>query len=371
MKTLYLKLANSIKGFNLVFVSVICILQILGLIALYSATHGVHSHNESLFQQQLIWLGIGWALFFLLFHIDYSFIKRAVWFIYLIHIGLLVFVIFFGKQIYSAKRWIDLGLFNYQPSEFLKLALVLLLAHKLASREFGKSLNIKELLEYLLIFIFPIGLVMIQPDLGTAGILLLILSSLILFNGIHKKTLIISACIGLISLPIFWNFVLKDYQKNRVISFIHPEKDPKGMGYNLIQSKIAIGNGQLTGRGFGKGTQTKLHFLPERHTDFIFSVLSEEHGFIGSGVSIALFFFLIYLIITYAFTSRSRFGCFLCLGACVFLFWHIFLNLAMTMGLFPVVGAPLPLMSYGGSHLLTTMAFLGLAGSVNKRKDLF
>lgn len=371
MKNLYHELTKYFKRMDLRFVILILILQGIGLITLYSATHGAYSSNKFLFGRQIIWLCSGWVSFFILYSIDYSFLKKVVWPFYFIHIALLIFTLFAGVEGVQIKRWIHLGFFNYQPSEFLKFVLVVLIAHKLSQQEFKKTLSARQLMEYGILIALPVALVVIQPDLGTAGISVLILSTLILFNGIPKKSLIGLLILFCISTPLIWNFFLKPYQRTRITSFIHPEKDPQGSGYNIIQSKIAIGSGGLSGKGFLKGTQHQLQFLPERHTDFIFSVLSEEYGFLGSFGTLALFLLLVFLTLTYAAQARNRFGCYLCLGTGMFLFWHILLNLAMIMGLFPITGSPLPLMSYGGSHSLSTMAFLGLAASVNKRKDLF
>ena len=371
MKYFYHGLMKFFRRIDFRFVVLILIIQGIGLITLYSATHGAYSSNKFLFNRQIIWLCSGWLIFFILYSIDYSFLKKITWPLYFIHIALLVFTLFFGEESQNVKRWIHLGFFNYQPSEFLKFVLVLLIAHKLSFQEFKKTLPVKQLIEYGILIVPPVILVALQPDLGTAGISVVLLSTLILFNGISKKSFIWILTIFCVSAPLTWKLVLKPYQKSRITSFMHPEKDPKGTGYNIIQSKIAIGSGGLSGKGFSKGTQHQLQFLPERHTDFIFSVLSEEYGFLGSLGTLMLFLLLIFLTLSYAAQARNRFGCYLCLGSGMFLFWHILLNLAMTMGLFPITGSPLPLMSYGGSHALTTMAFLGLAASVNKRKDLF
>ena len=374
MKSLFVNLFQFLKKTDLplLFILVILLLQGIGLVSLYSATHGADSSNNLIFfQQQIFWLLIGWLVFFVIYHLDYNFIKKFTWPFYGLHVLFLILILFLNPETQNVNRWLDLGWFHYQPSEFLKFVLVLFLSYKLSQRKFKEPLNILQLIEYGVFIFVPISLVMAQPDLGTAGINILILSTLIFFNGVDKKAFITIVLIIGVSLPLGWNFLLKPYQKSRITSFIHPEKDPKGKGYNVIQSKIAIGSGQLFGKGFTKGTQNQLQFLPERHTDFIFSVLSEEYGFLGSFITLALFVILIFFTLNYASTSRNQLGCYFCLGAGAFLFWEIFLNLAMTMGLFPVVGAPLPLISYGGSHTLTTMTFLGLVASVNKRKDLF
>ena len=371
MKRIILWISDPLRRVNRRFLALILILQGVGLSALYSATHGAYSLNSSLFHRQILWLVLGWGIFFALHSLNYHFLKRAVWPLYLSHTALLAFILFVGEDSSGVSRWIHVGGFNYQPSEFLKFILVLLLAYQLSRRGFKKPLAVIPVLGYGILCFIPTALVMAQPDLGTAGLSALILSSLALFNGVEKKTLMGLLAVLCVSAPLAWKFVLKPYQKNRIVSFIHPERDPRGSGYNIIQSKIAIGSGRVLGKGFLKGTQHQLEFLPERHTDFIFSVLSEERGFLGSAGLLVLFFFLIALILREAALARDGFGCLLCLGAGMFVFWHVFLNLSMTMGWFPIVGAPLPLLSYGGSHTLTAMAFLGLVSSVNRRKDLF
>lgn len=371
MKTLYLLFLDQIKKVGGWFLLYILSLQALGLLSLYSAAYGSHGENLFLFKQQLLWLTLSWILFFVILYIQSEFIAKSLWPLYWLNLLALLLVFFVGKEVYHSRRWLDLGLFHYQPSETLKWILILLVAKKISDRQMGQVFHFKDLLKLCTFILPPIFLVLIQPDLGTAGILLLIICTLILFNGIEKKTFIALFCISLISAPLAWQFVLKPYQKARISSFIKPGKDPRNSGYNVIQSKIAIGSGQILGKGFRQGTQNKLQFLPERHTDFIFSVLSEEYGFAGSSLTLILFFLMISFIFNLAGLCRNRRDSYFCLGVGLFLLWHSVLNLAMTMGIFPVVGIPLPLMSYGGSHTLTTMAFLGVVASIHRTKDLF
>ena len=362
---------SEIKKINFYFLFCILALQVLGLISLYSATFGTDGSNLFLFKQQLIWLFLGWIGFFFICYSKTSLIFKIIWPLFVLNVLALILVFFLGKEVYSAKRWLDLGLFHFQPSETLKMILSLLIAEKLSRRHLTQVLNFKDLLKFGLLIFPPVFLVFSQPDLGTAGIILLLLSTLILFQGVEKRTLLSLFAVLLISSPLAWNFILKPYQKSRITSFIKPGADPQGTGYNVIQSKIAIGSGQFFGKGFKKGTQNKLQFLPERHTDFIFSVLSEEYGFVGSGLTLVLFFLMISFIFRLAGQTRDRLSCYGCIAVGSFFLWHIVLNLAMTMGFFPVVGIPLPLFSYGGSHTLTNMAFLGLAASIHRNKDLF
>lgn len=371
MNKFYFFFWNQIKKINLSFFFCILTLQIIGLISLYSASYGTQGENLYLFKQQALWFFFGWIVFFAIYYSKIHFISKMIWPLFLINFFALILVFFIGKESYNATRWLDLGVFSYQPSETLKFTLSLLIARELSKESLNYSLNYKRVFKLCLFIFPPIFLVFIQPDLGTAGIILLMLSVLLLFKGVEQKILLILFAVLVISSPLAWHFLLKPYQKSRITSFIKPGQDPQGTGYNVIQSKIAIGSGQIFGKGFRKGTQNKLQFLPERHTDFIFSVLSEEYGFFGSSLTLLLFFFLISFIFNLAGQSRDRLNCYFCISSGAFFLWHINLNLAMTMGLFPVVGIPLPLLSYGGSHTLTVMAFLGLTASALKRKDLF
>ncbi|MCY4321696.1 MAG: rod shape-determining protein RodA [Bdellovibrionaceae bacterium] len=358
---------NFIKSANLFFILCILVLQIIGLLSLYS----VAVDEIFLFHKQLIWILLSWCVFFFIYSVNTSIIAKSLWFLFILNLLALIGVYFFGKEIYSAKRWLDFGFFYYQPSETLKLILLLMVAKKISQRPFGQIFNFIELLKLIIFIAIPVLIVLLQPDLGTAGIILLMIASLILFNGLEKKTLIGCLIVFMISIPIAWKSILKPYQKARITSFIKPLEDSQGTGYNVIQSKIAIGSGQILGKGWKQGTQNKLQFLPERHTDFIFSVLSEEYGFVGSSLTLLFFFLILFFTFNLARQTRDRLNCYFCLSAGFFLLWHVILNLAMTMGLFPVVGIPLPLLSYGGSHTITTMAFFGLIAGICKNKDLF
>lgn len=371
MKFLYTVFIEQIKKMNIYFLICIAVLQTMGLLSLYSASYGTDGSSIFLFKQQLSWLVLSWLVFLCICYSNINLISKSIWPLYLINVICLILVFFIGEEAYSAKRWLNLGIFYYQPSETLKLILILLTAKQLSQRQMGQVLQMTDLIKLCIFIIPPVLMVFIQPDLGTAGIILLMISTLILFAGIEKKIFISLILIFTISVPLAWTFILKPYQKSRITSFIKPGADPQGTGYNVIQSKIAIGSGQVFGKGFKKGTQNKLQFLPERHTDFIFSVLSEEYGFLGSSFTLVLFFLIISFIFNMARQSRNRLNCYFCIGIGAFFLWHVTLNTAMTMGLFPVVGIPLPLLSYGGSHIITSMAFLGLVASIYRNKDLF
>lgn len=354
------------------FIFVIVVLNVIGLINLYSATHSVNvTYNERLFFQQLVWLTGGWTLFFLVTFVDYDFWKRFSWVFYIINILFLVAVMFFGKSVYGSQRWLDLGFFRYQPSETVKLAVILMMAKYLSEKSAPRGLGYRDLLVPALITGVPFILTVKQPDLGTSLLMAFISMSMIVFVKVKRSILVLAMIIGLFATPIAWNFGLKEYQRNRVLTFLSPGRDPRGTGYNSIQSKIAVGSGRILGKGFRKGTQSQLEFIPERHSDFIFSVLSEEHGFIGSVTTITLFIILYVMSINIATGARDKFGTLVVVGVTASLFWHMFINIGMVIGLLPIVGVPLPLLSYGGSSLLTTMFGLGLVSSVAFKKYLF
>ncbi len=371
MKIQNAKSLSFVKKLNWSLVVTITTLLIIGLINLYSVSHRAHSTTAHLFYLQLIWMALGFTVFFGVSFINYHFFTRIAYFLYGINLIFLITVLLYGKELSGARRWLDLGLFHYQPSETLKIALIFLLARILSVKRSWRSMSLIELIKPVVFILLPVLCILKQPDLGTALIILIITGSIIVFAKVRKNILLFFGLFVLCASPPAWHFLLKDYQKNRILTFISPDRDPRGAGYNSIQSKIAIGSGQFLGKGFQKGTQSQLKFLPERHTDFIFSVLSEEHGFIGSLVTVALFFFLIVIGFHTAFQSKDKVGVFLCVGMSFYIFWHIFINIGMTMGLLPVVGIPLPLLSYGGSSLLSVMTALGVISSVSCRRGLF
>lgn len=363
---------SRLRKFDFNFALVILALNVIGLINLYSATHGANSTEVNrLFISQMFWLGVGWSGYVICTFIEYKFFVRLAFIIYGINLLMLVAVKFFGKVALGAQRWLDLGFFYFQPSETMKVALVLVLTPILARQSATRGMGVKELMLPLLLLAVPFILTVKQPDLGTALTLGAIASSMILFVGVRRNIIIpVVVAMGLL-IPIAWNYALKDYQRERVHTFLDPARDPRGSGYNSIQSKIAVGSGKILGKGFRKGTQSQLEFLPERHTDFIFSVLSEEHGFVGSVTTLGLFCTLLLLGIRVASQARDKVGALLTIGILSILFCHMFVNIGMVIGLLPIVGIPLPLVSYGGSSLLTTLFGLGLISSVSFRKYLF
>lgn len=372
MSAMHLEGRTFFKRIDWNYAFAIMALNLIGLINLYSATHGAAtSGTNRLFVAQIFWLLGGWVFFFLVTFFDYQIILRLAWVIYGLNLLALVAVMFVGKVALGAQRWLDFGFFSYQPSETMKIALVLVLARVMSQVSYTNGMGIKQLLMPLTIVFVPFLVTAEQPDLGSAMMLLATGGTICLFIGIRRRILVTAAMIVLLTLPVAWKFLLHDYQRDRVLTFISPGRDPRGAGYNSIQSKIAVGSGRIYGKGFRKGTQSQLEFLPERHTDFIYSVLSEEHGFLGSLITIGLFAILFSLGTRIASQARDKAGAILAFGIMGILFWHMFINIGMVIGLLPIVGIPLPLLSYGGSSMLTTMVGLGLVSSVAYRRFLF
>ncbi len=341
----------------------------IGLVVLYSAlTAGSEHVMHSLLKKQMIWMAVGLCIIVGILLFDYKYFDEASIVIYILCIGLLIAVFFSGKYVGGSKRWIEFGPFTMQPSEIMKISLIIILASVYSGMVSEKGLNYKKLVRPALICIVPFLLIAMQPDLGTAMLLLLIAGSITLFVKVERR--VVLSCLGLsiAAIPLCWIFLLKEYQKSRVLTLFNPERDPLGAGYHIIQSKIAIGSGMLSGKGFLQGTQNTLSFLPEQHTDFILSVLAEEWGFIGCFVLLFLYFILLLWGLNIAYGCRNMFGAILAFGITCMIFWQIFINFGMVMGLMPVVGVPLPLISYGGSSVITNMIGFGILLNISMRK---
>ncbi len=364
---------NFLSRLDIRLILLIFCLNVIGLFNLYSATHGPHSKAvEPLFVQQIVWLLGGWTVFFIATFVDYIWVNKVIWVVYILNILALVYTDLLGKVVLGGQRWIDLRFFRYQPSETMKLCMILLLARILVNRNpQGYGMGLRELFIPSLLIIVPFILTVKQPDLGTAMMLLLIGGTLLYFVKIKKSIILAISVLVLIAIPMAWKYGLKDYQRNRVFTFISPDQDPQGTGYNSIQSRIAVGSGKFFGKGFRMGTQSQLEFLPERHTDFIYSVLSEEWGFVGSFIVLMTFAFLFKVCFEISLQARDKYGALIAIGVTAYIFWHMFINIGMVIGLLPIVGVPLPLLSYGGSGMLTTMAGMGLVSSIAYRRYLF
>jgi len=303
--------------------------------------------------------------------VNYIHLERLAYPIYIIAIILLISTILTGRTAGGAKRWLSIGFASFQPSEFAKIAIILILSKYFSAIKIPfRGLSLKELIVPSVIAFIPFILIIKQPDMGTAVIIFLIFASMVIFAKVRLKLLIGITAISLPLIPIAWHF-LKDYQKARLMSFLDPTLDPLGTGYHIMQSKIAIGSGGIIGNGFTNGTQGQLRFLPEHHTDFIFSVLAEEWGFIGSFIVLILYFVLVLWGLNIAQNAKDRLGAFLAFGVSFMFLWHILINIGMVTGMLPVVGVPLPFMSYGGSFLITTMIGAGILANVSMRRFIF
>jgi rod shape determining protein RodA len=356
--------------FDWTLLGIVLVIASIGILNLYSATEKLEMLGTPLYLKQIFWLLIGLVVMVTIAFIEYRFYMDFAHIVYIVTFVLLLTVLGYGIITSGAQRWIKIGPLSFQPSEFIKISLILVLARFFHRPPHRNGYTLKQLsLPFLLLFL-PMGLILKQPDLGTAIILFLIFFSILIFVKIRWSSLLTIGLVGAAAVPILWHF-LKDYQKKRIITFFSPELDPLGAGYHLIQSKIAVGSGGILGKGFMKGTQSKLGFLPEQQTDFIFSALGEEWGLIGSLFVIGLYLALILWGLRIAVQAKDRSGAVAAFGVVAMLFWHTFINIGMVLGIMPVVGIPLPLLSYGGSFVISTLMGVGLLLNVSMRRYLF
>jgi rod shape determining protein RodA len=340
-------------------------------IGIWNLASASRSSHVDIWITQATWMGVGFGLALSVVLVDYRVFRQGAWIFYGVVLLLLLLVLWKGRVIMGARRWISLGPVGFQPSELAKIAVILVLARWFSSdaqsdpRRGGRGLAAIAIPA--LLVIAPALLVQRQPDLGTALIVLAVGATMILFAGVRWKTLVVLGAVLTVGAVAAWPH-LKPYQRKRVETFLNPEGDVLGAGYHATQSMIAVGSGQGFGKGWGQGTQTLLSFLPEQHTDFIFSVWAEEHGFAGTLVLLALYFALVGSGITIALRAPDRFGQFVAVGATALVFWHAFINMGMVTGVLPVVGVTLPLMSYGGTSVLVVFVALAMLASVGTRR---
>ena len=357
---------QKVKELDYVLLISIFLLSILSLFVMYSTDGGeILFHTKSHFSKIVIFF----PLMILIAFFNIKWWHSLSYLFYITVILLLIYVSFFGIKSSGSRRWMDLYLFNLQPSELMKIAIILCLAKYYHRIKIENVNSITSIITVVTIILIPIIMVLSQPDLGTS--ILIAASGLIILwlGGVKIKYFIYSFIVFLISLPFVISF-LKPYQKLRILTFLDPDRDPLGAGYQIIQSKIAIGSGGLDGKGFLKGTQSYLDFLPEKHTDFIFTLFSEEFGFIGSVGLLVLYSIIIIRILRIGAISRSNFSRLFCFGFAFAIFIYIVVNLSMVLGLLPIVGSPLPIMSYGGSSMLATMIGFGivLSAKINHKQ---
>ncbi len=356
--------------FDWTLIGITLIIASCGVLNLYSVTSGQEMAGTPFYLKQILWLLIGLAFMITVSFIEYRYYLDFAYIVYIVALILLVGVLGYGMITSGARRWVRMGGFSFQPSEFVKISFIFALAKFFQHPPQRGGYSLKNLILPFLLLFLPMGLILKQPDLGTAIILLLVFFSVLLFVKVRWSSLLTLVLAGGAALPLLWNF-LKEYQKKRIVTFFNPDLDPLGAGYHLIQSKIALGSGGIMGKGFMKGTQGKLGFLPEQQTDFIFAALGEEWGLIGTLVMVGLYLALILWGLRIAVGSKDRFGAILAFGVVSMLFWHVFINIGMALGMMPVVGIPLPLLSYGGSFVVCTLMGIGILLNVSMRRYLF
>ncbi|MBN2654651.1 MAG: rod shape-determining protein RodA [Nitrospirae bacterium] len=365
-----------IKNFDWVTFGLILAITLIGIATIYSATRlpveGMDGSQPDFYLKQMLWLCISIIALFAVVMIDYVWFYRLAYIFYAIGLILLIAVLIAGKSSLGAQRWLNLGFIAFQPSEFFRLAFIMAFSSYLVNK------NLYERIPLSCVFVFgiiPLFLIILQPDLGTGILLISLFVILSVMRGLSRKIITLAVIVSLISIPflghIFWEN-MKDYQKNRLIAFADPEVDPSGIGYHINQSKVAIGSGSFIGKGYLKGTQGPLRFLPEKHTDFIFSVFSEEWGFLGSMALFSLYIVLFLRGLDTAKKAKDEFGKLVATGIVSMFFIYFLVNTGMTLGIMPVVGVPLPFMSYGGTALLSNFVAAGVLINIRTRRfELF
>jgi len=343
----------------------LAIVAVVGLANLYSATYRT-AHSVK-FDNQVMWTSAGLGLYIVITAIDYRTLHRLAWIGLALAVIAIVAVKLLSDPIKGSQRWFELGSVNVQPSEVAKIAVILALARLLHDRAQGEMQGPAEVAPALIGLALPIVLVAVQPDLGTASLIALIALSVGFLLVKNLWPLVGGVAVALALLPVLWER-MEEYQRGRVLAFLDPSADPTGLGWHTQQSIFAVGSGRMSGKGFMDATQNHFNFLPEHWTDFPFSVWAEEWGFIGSVALLLVFAFLVLWIVNIALNARDRFGTAICLGMAAMLFWHVVVNIAMVLGLAPVVGVTLPLVSYGGSSTIAFFVGLGLVSSVSLRR---
>ncbi len=360
-----------IKNIDYTLLFIVLLLLCVGILLVSSATHAPDTGNYGLVKRQIAWAIVGLVIGFAVIIIDYNTLGHLAYIIYAGSVLLLLLVKVPGIGVVQggARRWIDLELFYLQPSEFAKIGLIISFAKLLESRE-GDFGTPKDIITSLIFVGFPMALVFKEPDLGGTLVFAAIFAGMVFAAGISYKLIICSITAVFVAIPPAWLFLLTERQKTRIMVFLNPGMDPLGDGYHVIQSMIAVGSGKLLGKGLYNGTQNKLNFLPAQHTDFIFSVLGEELGFIGTLGLVCLLFFMLYRILDTARQAKDRLGYFIAIGVLSMFTFQIVENIGMTIGIMPITGITLPFVSYGGSSLLTNLIAIGLVINVGMRRQL-
>ncbi|MHB0968415.1 MAG: rod shape-determining protein RodA [Thermoanaerobaculia bacterium] len=357
--------SRTISRLDFNFLGTAVVIAAIGCLLVHSATY--FGKDAPLFQRQIMWCVIGIVLMLIFTFVDYHVFFDMAPVLYGIGLALLLYLLVWGRATANVKSWVHIAGFQFQPSEFMKIFTVLVLAKFFDSNE-GAYLNFRSFAIVSAIIGTPVALIIVQPDFGTAASYFPLIVAAMFFGGIRPRYWIAGILIVALLLPTAWVFFLKPYQKDRVLTFLNPELDPLGRGYQVMQAKIAIGSGGITGKGFKQGTQARLEYLPARHTDFIFAVLGEEWGFVGVLVVLGLYLYLFVGAFTIAKGARDRGGTFLAICLISFFIFHVLINVSMQIGLVPTTGIPLPLISYGGSSTMMFFMAIGLILNVDYRK---
>ena len=362
---------NPLQRINIALPAAMLALCIVGVLFIYSASYNPSARvgNINFAVKQILWIAVGFIMFLMAAFMDYRKLRSTVPFLYWAGVLLLVAVFVFGSSRLGAQRWISIMGFNLQPSELMKCIAILSVAGYISSRK-KEGASLWDVIMPFAIISLPVILIVKQPDLGTSLIILPTVFMMIFAGGARLKHLAYVCGAFVSCMPFMW-FMLHDYQKKRVKVFLNPNLDPLGSGYTAIQAKIAVGSGQMAGKGFLHGSQTQLNFLPEKHTDFIFAVVAEEWGFAGSLIILFLYGVMLTLCITTAMRTKDVFGRLICVGVASMIAAHVLINIGMNIGLMPITGIPLPFLSYGGSSIIMLMASLGLVESVSRRRYVF
>jgi rod shape determining protein RodA len=353
------------QDFDWLLLAAALLLSVISITEIYSAKLAQGAATYSL--RQLAWVAVGIVFLFIVAAIDYHHISEHIPWLYVLGIGALMYTLLLGHRVSGSKSWVGFGSVAFQPSEFIKVIVVVALARYLSELRSNKYMTLVQIFKAAVIVVVPMGLILLQPDLGTALTYLPVIAVGLFVRGIRPIALVSLVLGFVLVLPVSW-VALRPYQKERILTFLDPERDPLGKGYQVTQSKIAIGSGGLLGKGVFHGSQNILGFLPTRHTDFIFSVVGEELGFVGVIATLGLLSLIIFRSIYNAQTARDNLGLFIVMGVVGVFFFHVIVNVGMVIGFMPTTGIPLPFLSYGGSSVLTAYVALGLVMSVRRRR---
>lgn len=339
----------------------IIFLIFMGLATIFSTSYSAKGTDFLNFEKQLVFIVIGVTIMAAVSFFDYRALKNYVGILYICALSALILLLFAGSQVRGTEGWFSFGIFNLQPVEFVKIVMIIVMAKYLSKTD---NYAYKKIIVSGIYIFLPVLFILRQPDLGSSIVIAFIWFSMLSVSGIEKKYILTIFLIGVITFFFGWTFFLKEYQKERILTFANPQSDPLGSGYNVIQSIIAVGSGNVWGKGLGHGSQSQLNFLPEKHTDFIFAVIAEEMGFVGVLFTLILFAIVFHRLFKIAIETQDNFGKFLVLGTSFMLIFHVIVNVGMNMGIMPVTGIPLPFISYGGSSLIAFLIMIGVVQNV-------